>query len=57
MTKDDKDLGKNGIDEVEIRNVEESSDIPSPLEEDQLQGGEDLDNTSFGSDDGNITKI
>jgi hypothetical protein len=43
--------------DIDVDQLSEDRDIPSPQEEDQLQGGNNLNNISEGSDDGNARSL
>lgn len=56
------EISKNRIEDqdkvdIDVDQLSEDGNIPSPQEEDQLQGGDDLNNTSEGSDDGNARSL
>jgi hypothetical protein len=55
-------ISKNSADDhervdIDVDKLSSDSEPPSPQEEDQLQGGDDLNNTSEGSDDGNARDL
>ncbi len=43
--------------DIDVDQLSEEGTMPSPQEEDQLQGGDDLNNISEGSDDGNARSL
>lgn len=43
--------------DIDVDQLSADSEIPSEMEDNQLQGGDDLNNTSEGSDDGNARNL